>query len=236
MNDGARIIYFPTIKIQHISNSIELNQSLEQFEKYDWIVFTSSNAVESFFAISKQRNLELRWIKVAAVGSETAQCCKEHNLEVSLVPAEFSAVGLLKEFSKMNLLGKKIFIPCSSLSRKVLSVGLAELGAEVTTVPTYAVLENDLNSLNEELTQIQNKLPDIFVFTSPSSFVNYLSLLKVEDAESYFNNAIICSIGKTTEDAIKTYGINVNIVPELFSLRGVEEAIKKYYSVTQNIA
>lgn len=236
MNEGAMLIYFPTIKIQHISDSIELNQSLEQFEKYDWIVFTSSNTVESFFAIAEQRNLDLTRIKVAAVGSETAECCTEHNLEVSLVPAEFSAAGLLKEFSKMNLLDKKIFIPCSSLSRKDLSVGLSELGAKVTSVPTYEVLENDLYSLSKEVEQIQSKRPDIFVFTSPSSFKNYLSLLKVEDACSYFNNAVVCSIGKTTEAAINAYGINVNIVPELFSLRGVEEAIKKYYSVIQNIA
>ncbi|MDP3580400.1 MAG: uroporphyrinogen-III synthase, partial [Ignavibacteria bacterium] len=111
-----------------------------------------------------------------------------------------------------------------------------ELGAEVTSVPTYEVLENDLNGLDEELMQIQNERPDIFVFTSPSSFRNYLSLLKIENAESYFSNSVICSIGKTTEAEINSHGINVNIVPELFSLRGVEGAIKKYFSVTQNIA
>lgn len=236
MNEGARIIYFPTIKIQHVLESLELTQSLEQFEKYDWIVFTSSNAVESFFAIAKNRNLNLTRVKIAVVGSETAERCKEINLVANLIPAEFSSAGLLKEFSKMNLLSKKIFIPCSSLSRKDLCVGLAELGAEVTSVPTYEVLENDLNSLSKELEKIQNKRPDIFVFTSPSSFRNYLSLLKVDNAESYFDKAVVCSIGKTTEAEINAYGINLNIVPELFSLRGVEEAIKKYFSVTQNIA
>lgn len=236
MNEGARIIYFPTIKIQHVLESLELTQSLDQFDKYDWTVFTSSNAVESFVAIARNRNLDLSRVKIAVVGSETAERCKEINLEVSLVPAEFSAAGLLKEFSKMNLLCKKIFIPCSSLSRRDLNIGLSELGAEVTSVPTYEVLENDLNSLSKELEQIQNKRPDIFVFTSPSSFRNYLSLLKVEDAESYFDNAVVCSIGKTTEAAINAYGINVNIVPEIFSLRGVEVAIKKYFNVTQNIA
>ncbi|RJQ59331.1 MAG: uroporphyrinogen-III synthase [Stygiobacter sp.] len=236
MNEGAQLIYFPTIKIQHISNSIELNQSLEQFEKYDWLIFTSSNAVESFVAITRQRKIELSHTKIAVVGNETAERCKEHKLEVSLIPTEFSTAGLLKEFSKIDLIGEKIFIPCSSLSRKDLNIGLTELGAEVTSVPTYEVLENDLNGLEKELMQIQNKRPDIFVFTSPSSFRNYLSLLKIENAETYFNSAVICSIGKTTEAAINAYGINVNIVPELFSLRGVEEAIKKYFSVTQNIA
>ncbi|MDP2036492.1 MAG: uroporphyrinogen-III synthase [Ignavibacteria bacterium] len=234
--EGAKLIYFPTIKVQHISDSFELTKCIEQFDKYDWIVFTSSNAVESFFAIANKRNLDLRMVKVAAVGSETAQRCKEHNLEVNLVPAEFSAAGLMKEFSKINLIDKKVFIPCSSLSRKDLNVGLAELGAKVTSVPTYEVLENDLNGLSDELTQIQNERPDIFVFTSPSSFRNYLSLLKIENAESYFSNSVICSIGKTTEAEINSHGINVNIVPELFSLRGVEGAIKKYFSVTQNIA
>ncbi len=234
LSKGARILFFPTIKIQPVKDSLKLNNSLAEIGKFDWLVFTSSNAVKAFCEAAQ--NLNLAKIRVACVGTETAERCSEKNIKVDIIPKEFSASGLLKEFSKIDLDGKKVLIPCSSLARSELNAGLRELGAEVFSIAVYDVVENDLTDLGDEYEQIKTKRPDVFVFTSPSSFRNYLSLLKIENAAEYFDGAVICTIGTTTETAIRNFGINVNIVPELFSLRGVEEAINKYFSVTKNIA
>jgi uroporphyrinogen-III synthase len=136
----------------------------------------------------------------------------------------------------MDLSGRNVLIPGSSLARRELNAGLTELGAEVVSVAVYDVFENDLADLKYEFEQIKTKRPDVFVFTSPSSFRNYLNLMKIVDADRYFDGVVICTIGRTTEAEIRNFGINVNIVPELFSLRGVEEAINKYFSLTKNIA
>lgn len=234
LSKGARILFFPTIKIQPVKDSPELKESLAEINKFDWLVFTSSNAVEAFHEAAKEINLDK--IRVACVGTETAERCSEKNINVDLIPIEFSAAGLIKEFSKMDLSGRNVLIPGSSLARRELNAGLTELGAEVVSVAVYDVFENDLADLKYEFEQITTKRPDVFVFTSPSSFRNYLNLMKIADADRYFDGAVICTIGRTTEAEIRNFGINVNIVPELFSLLGVEEAINKYFSLTKNIA
>jgi len=236
ITSGFEMIYFPTIQICPKLDLEEVNRSIEDIGKYDWLIFTSINSVEVFACLTSKKNILFDEINIACVGSETAERCRQRNIKVNLVPEEFSALGLIKEFAKKDLLGKKILIPCSTLSRSELRLELTELGAEVTSIPVYDVVLNDEKNLDDELGIIKKKKPDLFVFTSPSSFNNYIKLMKIENGVEFFSNSIVCSIGKTTESAINALGVQVNIVPELFSLSGVQEAIKKYYKLEKNIA
>ncbi|KAF0152431.1 MAG: Uroporphyrinogen-III synthase HemD [Ignavibacteria bacterium] len=233
---GFEIVYFPTIQIKPQLDSEELRRGLENFNEFDWIIFTSTNAVEVFYEIAVRKNIKLKKIKIACVGSETAERCRQKNIRVNLVPYEFSAAGLVKEFAKVNLIDKKVFIPCSGLSRSELKLELAELGADVTSVPIYDAVVNDEINLISEIEIINKKKPDVFVFTSPSSFNNYLVLMNIESPAKYFEHNVVCSIGSTTEAAITANNVYVSIVPESFSLSGVKEAIKKYFSIEKNIA
>jgi len=45
----------------------------------------------------------------------------------------------------------------------------------IKTVPVYDTIENDPDSLKNEIRIIKEKIPDLFVFTSPSSFKNSLT-------------------------------------------------------------
>ncbi len=233
---GAEIIYFPTIKVLPVDDSPLLNETLKMFDDFDFVVFTSANAVEVFAKITKRNHLDLSGVKVAAVGKSSEEKCESVGISVDILPDEFSTKGLINKFSGFDLTGKKFFIPCSSLSRDELSLGLAELGGEVFSVPVYDVVQNNLSGLKNEYALIQEKRPDVFVFTSPSSFQSFLKLMSVTNIDSYFGANIICAIGSTTERAIRNEGLVVNIVPKSFSLQGVAEAIIKYFQVTDNIA
>lgn len=233
---GFEIIYFPTIKIIPVLDSEEVNQKFLTVGEFDWLIFTSVNAVEVFTQLASRKKIMFDTVKVACVGNETAERCFKKNIKVDLVPNEFSASGLLNEFSKINLIGKKVFIPCSNLSRSELKVELSELGAEVTSVPIYNVTANDENNLLDELGKIRKNKPDAFVFTSPSSFCFFLKIMDINNAPNYFEKSVVCAIGKTTQSAILDFGVQVNIVPELFSLNGVQDAIKKYYRIEKHIA
>ena len=236
ISEGAEIIYFPTIKVLPIVNSPELNDALNMFGRFDYLVFTSTNAVEVFSDIAKKKKLDLSKVKIAAVGKSTSDECENVGFPVDIIPDEFSAEGLIYKFSEIDLAHKKIFIPCSSLSRGELNLGLTELGADVISVPVYDVVENELHNLKIEHQRIQRRHPNIFVFTSPSSFGNFLKLMNVSDADKFFGKSIICAIGTTTEKAVREYGLAVHIVPKKFSLQGVAEAITKYFQITANIA
>ena len=232
---GAEIVYFPTIKVLPLANSPELNDALDMFGRFDYLVFTSTNAVEVFSDIAKKKKLDLSKIKIAAVGKSTSEECENLGISVDILPDEFSAEGLLYKFSEFELSNKNIFIPGSSLSSGKLNMGLSELGAQVFSVPIYDVVKNELSNLKSEHQKIQRKHPSIFIFTSPSSFSNFLKLMNVSDADKFFGKSVICAIGTTTEKAIDNYGLNVHIVPKTFSLSGVSEAILKYFQITVNM-
>lgn len=236
IDEGARMIYFPTIKIKPIIQSAKLSEAINRFHEFHFIVFTSQNAVDEFTNIKINYELDISKLQIAAVGVSSAEKCLSNGIHVDIIPVEFSSQGLIREFSKIDLKGKKILIPCSSLSRHDLHLGLTELGADVTSIPIYDVEINDLSLLEVEYQEILKNKPDVFVFTSPSSFHCYVEIMNITNVKSYFSNSIICTIGKTTKTAIQDYDINVQLVPENYSLKNVEEAIRKYFIVTSNIA
>ena len=232
---GAKLIFLPIIKVMPIYESPELIDAIKKFSEFEYVVFTSVNAVDVFEKIIKKHKLDFTKVKIAAVGESTAARCESAGLSVNILPEEFSAKGLIRKFSELDLTDKKILIPCSTLSRDELSLSLTEMGAIVHSVPVYNVKPNDLTELQSEKEQIQTKRPDFFVFTSPSSFENYLELFNVQDVDKYFNTSVICAIGPTTESAIRNRGLIVHVVPNTFSLSGIAETIIKYFKVTANM-
>jgi uroporphyrinogen-III synthase len=236
IEQGAEIIYYPTIKILPVTNSSELNDMVNKFGKFDYLVFSSINSVEVFSELVKNMRLDLSKIKIAAVGKSTADECASLGFTVDIIPSEFSAEGLLKKFSEFDLTNKNILLPGSTLARGELNMGLSQLGAQVFSVPIYDVTENDLHTLKAEHHHIQKKHPNIFIFTSPSSFSNFLKLMNVSDAGKFFGKSTLCAIGTTTEEAMFDHGVLVNIVPDTFTIHGVAEAIVKFCEVSHNIA
>jgi len=235
INEGAKIVYFPTIRINPIFESEMLKDTIKIIDEIDYVIFTSINAAEVFAKISNDRFLDLTHTRIAAVGESTAEKCRSLGFYIHIVPNEYSASGLLKSFQNINIAGKKILIPCSSLSRDELVVGLTELGAEVFAVPIYDVGENSIEELHTEYESIQTQKPDLFIFTSPSSFANFIKIVSIDNIKEYFSKCTIAVIGTTTESAVRSYGLTVNIVPKVFSLQGLSEAIIKFYNISHNV-
>jgi len=233
---GAKLIYFPTIKIIPIYNSPELIDAGNNIDDFDYIIFTSVNSVDIFNKFAVQNNCDITKLKVAVAGRSTYESCNRLGINVNILPDEFSAKGLIRKFSQINLIGIKIFIPGSSLSRDELCIGLMELGAKVKSVPIYNVVINNSGELQEEISYLNIRKPDVFLFTSPSSFEHFLSITGVEQLSDYFERSIIAAIGTTTENAIRKLNLIVNIVPQIFTVEGASEAILKYFNITANMA
>lgn len=236
VSQGAEIIYFPTIKILPKYHELDLSDLIINADQFEFVVFTSANAVDIFSMLVNEYRPDLSRTKVAAVGRTTAEACRSHGIYVHLIPDEFSAKGLIDKFSGLELIGKKILIPGSSISRGELKIGLSELGAEVVTLPIYDVIYIEPCETKIEFDSIKNHRPDIYVFTSPSSFNGFIKIVGEQNLNNYFSNKLICAIGNTTEEAIRKNGFIVNIVPQTFSLKGVAETITKFFSKTFNAA
>jgi len=72
---------------------------------------------------------------------------------------------------------------------------------------------------------------DMFVFTSPSTFYNFISIFEITESPNYFFNKIITSIGPVTTETIKKHNLKVNIEPSEYNLKSLTEEILNYYKL-----
>ncbi len=228
---GAEVIAFSTIKTVPSEEDTLLKEALKDYRNIDYIVFTSVNSVRSFFEKAGRiaEDFEIEEIKVACTGDKTAAECERFGCSVDIIPNEYSAKGLLEYFSKKDISGKYFLIPCSNIARNELREGLLEKGAIVKAVPIYNTIIPDKESISEKLELVKNSMPDIFVFTSPSSFTNFLELLEIDNPKRYFDGKYLCAIGSVTANSFVQEGCSANLIPKKFNIISVvEELIRKF--------
>src|SRR5262245_45968393 len=94
---GARVIHCPTIQITDPDDYSRLDQAIEDLFGYDWLIFTSTNAVEYFLKrlifLSKQVD-ELDALRICAIGEATAEVLIKQHVHVDVVPSESRAEGV----------------------------------------------------------------------------------------------------------------------------------------------
>lgn len=225
-----QIFFMPTIEMVPSDNEQLFRELAESLKKDDYLILTSANSIRVLVQKFLEFNIvpDFSTIKVAAVGRKTAGECVQNAIPVHLVPETFSVEGLKKLFRSVPLKDQKILIPGSALSDEALPEFFRDQGAEVKSVDIYNLEIPSVEKIKSVLDNVSQAKPDIFVFTSPSSFRNYLKLLKVDNAEEYFRNRVIAAIGNTTKTEIEKHKANVALLPDENTLAGLGRAVKKY--------
>ena len=230
---GANVISFPTIKINTITNDSNLDETIKNIHKYNTIIFTSENAVKSLLEkIAELKvNFDPRAFFVISIGDKTSQSCIENGFRIDFQSTFASSDSLLKELGYIDLVGRKILIPSSTLSKENQFALLEDHGAEITSIPVYKNTPNNSDALMNELRLINDVNIDLFIFTSPSTFKGFLDIIDIEDPIKYFENKNIAVIGPITKKALNKAGIAPNIVPQNFTMNYLIEEIIKYFSI-----
>lgn len=228
---GANVLIFPTLDIVPPSSWKEFDNIILSKTKIDFLIFTSAHAVKMFSKRIIELNVKINYegLKVAAVGNKTASVCGEFNIPVDIIPNKFSSEGVTDELSKYDLNKKIIFIPRSGIGREELPLELKKLGAVIKTAPVYNVSIPTEENLSNYILRLKNNRPDLFIFTSPSTFKNFLQILNITDPIKYFNGFDVAAIGPTTRSAIENKKVKVNIMPDEYTINGLANAIVKYY-------
>jgi len=169
-------------------------------------------------------------IKVVAVGNKTSAHCHKNNINVNIIPEKFSAEGVIEALSKYNLKNKVIFIPRSAIGREELPLGLKELGAIIKSVPIYNVAIPSGDNLKASLKLLDSSHIDLFIFTSPSTFENFLQIADIKNPFQYFSRYNVAAIGPTTKEAIESRKVKVKILPDEFTINGLIKKVVEYYS------
>ncbi len=219
--NGAEIILCPTIEIRPPDNWKSLDKRIENLRNYDWLVFTSANGVLYFlqrFDMLGHGRAELAALKICAVGKKTSEKLSEERLQVDLLPAKFTAEGLVSAFIKkfgvgQRLRGTRMLLPAAKATRDVIRPTLEKLGVEVDVVEAY---QNTLPefSVNEVQDLISKDQIDYAIFTSPSTITNLSLLLDSENLAAFLRKTKIACIGPVTAQSAQRCGLNVHLQPK----------------------
>jgi uroporphyrinogen-III synthase len=233
---GAEVLTFPTLEITSPDSWKEFDNVVTKQSKIDFIIFTSAHSVKMFVKRCEELSLKFDFnrIKVIAVGSKTSVVCGKNNVPVHIIPKEFSGEGVIDELADYDLKGKIIFIPRSAIGREELPEGLKKRGAKIKTASVYNIgLPSDENIL-EYKEKLKNSNPDLFVFTSPSTFQNFLEIQNIIDPVRYFSRYDVAVIGPTTKAALEKKKVRVNIIPKEYTIDGLVNSIVDYYQTEKN--
>lgn len=228
---GGKVIAFPVIKIEGASDWEQCDTVFDEMRNLDWIVFTSSNSVRFFMGRAKYVGIDHIQAKIAAVGTKTAEEIEKYDLKAALIPEDFSAEGLLNEYKKLDLKGKRMLIPASNLAKEHLPNGLAAMGAEVRKCVVYNTMPNTNLDGTEMRTMIETSSVDCLTFFSPSAFHFFLDIVGRDIIKVLIKKKIaIAAIGPVTSKAIKKEGLDPNILPEKSDEDSLLESLNKYFN------
>ncbi len=228
---GATVLLFPAVSFSEPSDTAELDRAIRSLGEFDWILFTSANAVRFFAGRCRKLGVEPSQdgnYRCAAVGPATASAVAAEGFPVDHVAQEFLGAALARELSAW-IAGKKIVLPRSDRARPDLPDALKAAGAEVTEVVAYhtggvGVIEPGVMRAIRE-TQV-----DVISFFSPSAVENMRAELGEELLSLLGAKAALVAAGPVTAAALRSAGLPVAIEAPLATAESMVAAIENYFS------
>ncbi|ATW28105.1 uroporphyrinogen-III C-methyltransferase [Candidatus Formimonas warabiya] len=223
---GGDVYSFPTIKIVEPDDFDAIDEKLSQAGTYQWIVFTSVNGVEAFFARMKARKLDIRslqGVKMAAIGFATGKALAEKGIIPDFIPATYQAEMLAAGLKEQIQAGEKVLLPTADIARKLLQEELIKHGALVDKLDLYKTIPGE-GKREFLLEWLQNKEIDIVTFTSSSTVRNFVKILGEENRPLLQGVKIAC-IGPVTRATAEELGLEVAAEGKEYHIEGLIEAI-----------
>lgn len=221
---GAEPVEFPTIEIVPPSKPDAMIEAMSHLGDYDWVVFTSANGVDAFFARLDESGQDLRALgraKIAAVGNATAGELRAHGVKTDFVPERFIAEEVLAGLLERGAGSARILLPRAEHAREVLPEGLRGAGADVDVVQAYRTVPADPSP--RALARVRDGDIDIVTLTSSSTARNLATILdgKLEPLA----HARVACLSPLTADTARQLGFHVDVIAEEFSISGLITAI-----------
>lgn len=224
---GASCVNLPAIAIKPLPLE-KLQAALRNINRYQWLLFTSVNAVTLFFECMQDMGLDSRTLgglKVAAVGEVTARALNVHGIMPDVVPDKYVAESLADALEQAGVSGAKILLPRANEARDFLPDALAKLGAEVDVVPLY-VTEAVPHTANE-LDWLQDV--DTVTFTSSSTVSMLMAGVPPAYAGQLKSRAVAACIGPVTAETARKAGFEKIIISDTYTAQALCQTILDYW-------
>jgi uroporphyrinogen-III synthase len=216
-------VEIPVITLAPPLDPAALSGALLAIESYDWLVFTSANAVHAVAHARAIADAALpEHLRIASVGEATSAAVREAWPEsrIDVEAATPGGEGVVAAFADVDLRGRRALLPVSDRAASTVERGLAARGAHVFRVIAYRTIEAP--GFAERLAQERTRGFDLVAFASPSA-VEAL-LLRAPDVVA---DRPVVVIGPTTGDAARRAGLTVVAQAHPSTMEGLAEAISR---------
>ncbi|WP_407703440.1 bifunctional uroporphyrinogen-III C-methyltransferase/uroporphyrinogen-III synthase [Streptomyces triticirhizae] len=236
---GAVPSEVPTIAVEPPRTPQQMDRAVKGLVtgRYEWIAFTSVNAVRAIREKFEEYGLDARafaGIKVAAVGEQTAKALVEFGVRPDLVPSgEQSAAGLLEDWPPYDPVFDpidRVFLPRADIATETLVAGLVEMGWEVDDVTAYRTVRASPPPA-ETREAIKGGGFDAVLFTSSSTVRNLVGI-----AGKPHNVTVIACIGPATARAAQEHGLRVDVLAPEPSVHQLAEALAEFGAARRDAA
>ena len=219
----------PTISLEPPRNPAQMDRAIKGIVegRYQWILFTSVNAVDAVWSKFEELGLDARsfaGVHLGAVGQKTADALIARGMQPELVPhrTKQNAAGLAEAFPEyvedIDPVSR-VLLPRADLGSDVLVDGLQEKGWEVDDVVAYRTVRA-APPPPETRDMIKTGGFDAVCFTSPSTVKNLVGI-----AGKPHSRTIIACIGPVTEAEAREQGLRVDVVPEVADIPNLVDAL-----------
>ena len=228
---GALPIEVPTIAVEPPRSPAQMERAVKGLVdgRYQWVVFTSTNAVRAVWEKFGEFGLDARafsGVKIACVGESTADRVRAFGISPELVPSgEQSSLGLLDEFPPYDSIFdpvNRVLLPRADIATETLAEGLRERGWEIEDVTAYrTVRAAPPPAATREM--IKTGGFDAVCFTSSSTVRNLVGIAGKPHART-----IVACIGPKTAETAAEFGLRVDVQPETAAVGPLIEALAEH--------
>ena len=244
---GGDPVLAPAIAIAPPETWTVADAALRRVATYDWIAFTSANAVNALVeradAIGVPRDA-FRDVRLAAVGRATAAAVRAALGEPTAVAATHTAESLAREMPDVE--GQRVLFPHGDLAADALPVGLAQRGAFVDAVVVYRTFPGD--GVAAIAAAIRAGTVDALLFTSASAVRFVAEAVDEASAQDERSGgamdaaargrprwpAVMC-IGPSTADAARAAGLDPDLVAESATQNELIDRVARWFAAGHDV-
>ncbi|HET7665581.1 MAG TPA: bifunctional uroporphyrinogen-III C-methyltransferase/uroporphyrinogen-III synthase [Mycobacterium sp.] len=231
VSHGALPIEVPTIAVEPPRSPAQMERAVKGLVdgRFQWVVFTSTNAVRAVWEKFNEFGLDARafsGVKIACVGQATADRVRAFGINPELVPSgEQSSLGLLDEFPPYDDVFdpvNRVLLPRADIATETLAEGLRERGWEIEDVTAYRTVRAAPPPASTR-EMIKTGGFDAVCFTSSSTVRNLVGIAGKPHART-----IVACIGPKTAETAAEFGLRVDVQPEVAAVGPLVEALAEH--------
>ncbi len=228
---GAVPVEVPTIAVEPPRTPAQMERAIKGLVtgRYEWIVFTSANAVRAVREKFEAFGLDARafaGVKIACVGEATADAVRAFGITPELVPSgEQSSVGLLAEFPPYDEILDpidRVLLPRADIATETLAAGLRERGWEIDDVTAYRTVRAAPPAA-EIRDAIKSGGFQAVCFTSSSTVRNLVGIAGKPHART-----VVACIGPQTAATATEFGLRVDVQPADATVPALIDALAEF--------